>query len=128
MTGRRSHGRDVTVARRVSRVTTMVIVLGIAIAGIVGSPAGASVSRTSLSRIDSRTAPKTSKKKNKKKNKKVASEAALRQTIRAHGLTAAGAKQLFALDIGPLPGVSVAGIKRDDGNFDGTTAVGYVYA
>ena len=59
---------------------------------------------------------------------KVKSEAALRQAIRTQGLTPKRAKQLFALDIGPLPGVSVAGLKRQSDNFDGTDAVSYLYA
>ncbi len=57
-----------------------------------------------------------------------ATEADLRAAIRTEGLTPERATALFALDVAPLPGVSVAGIKPDDINFDGTDAVSYLYA
>ena len=42
--------------------------------------------------------------------------------IQTRGLTSARAEQLFVLDVGPLPGVSVSGIKAG-GGFDGTDAL-----
>ncbi|MFZ0920044.1 MAG: hypothetical protein WAN83_08210, partial [Candidatus Dormiibacterota bacterium] len=56
----------------------------------------------------------------------VATEDQLLTAIRTEGLTPTRAEELFALDVGPLPGVSVRGIKPD-GAFDGTTALLYLY-
>jgi hypothetical protein len=52
----------------------------------------------------------------------ITSEDQLLSAIRTEGLTRERAEALFALDDGPLPGVSVTGIKSDDG-FDGTDAL-----
>lgn len=57
----------------------------------------------------------------------VATEDALLTAIITDGLTPARAEELFALDVGPLPGVSVTGIKPAN-SFDGSTAVMYLYA
>ena len=58
--------------------------------------------------------------------KGITSEAQLVAQIQANGPTPATAAQLFALDVGPLPGVSVAGITPDPENLDATEAVGYL--
>jgi von Willebrand factor type D domain len=52
----------------------------------------------------------------------ITTEDELLTSIRTDGLTPSRAELLFALDVGPLPGVSVAGIKSD-GGFDGTVAL-----
>jgi|HubBroStandDraft_6_1064221.scaffolds.fasta_scaffold00293_5 hypothetical protein len=52
----------------------------------------------------------------------IRTEDQLLTSIRTQGLTPQRAEEEFALDVGPLPGVSVAGIKPD-GAFDGTPAV-----
>ncbi|MFI5285402.1 MAG: VWD domain-containing protein [Candidatus Dormibacteria bacterium] len=53
----------------------------------------------------------------------VTSEDQLLTAIRTQGLTPQRAQLLFALDVGPLPGVSVKGIKPEGGFDDGTVAV-----
>lgn len=57
----------------------------------------------------------------------VSSENQLDNLIRTHEVTAQLAEAQFALDVGPLPGVSVRGIKPDHG-FDGTVATLDLYA
>src|SRR5580658_8743132 len=57
----------------------------------------------------------------------ITTENQLLTAILTHGLTAQQAEELFALDVGPLPGVSVKGIKPDDA-FDGSTALIYLYS
>ncbi len=53
----------------------------------------------------------------------ITTEAQLKTAIQHQGLTPERAEQYFALEIGPLPGVSVKGIKADPSDFDGTPAV-----
>src|SRR5580704_11985682 len=55
-------------------------------------------------------------------NSGITTEDQLVVAIQTQGLTPARAEQLFALDVGPLPGVSVGGIKSV-GGFDGTDAL-----
>jgi hypothetical protein len=56
----------------------------------------------------------------------VTSEAQLLDAIRTQGWTPLRAEQLFALDVGPLPGVSVQGITAT-GGFDASMAVTGLY-
>src|SRR6478609_4054690 len=55
-------------------------------------------------------------------------EADLRQAIRTQGLTPERATELFALDVGSLPGVQGKAIAPDDASFDGTEAVSFLFA
>jgi len=57
----------------------------------------------------------------------ITTEAQLVAQIQANGPTPTTAAQLFSLDVGPLPGVSVAGITPDPENLDATEAAGYLY-
>jgi hypothetical protein len=56
----------------------------------------------------------------------ITSEGQLLNVIRTQGWTPLRAEQLFALDVGPLPGVSVQGI-TSTGGFDASTAVTGLY-
>ena len=56
----------------------------------------------------------------------ITSEDQLLDAIRTQGWTPQRAEELFALDVGPLPGVSVKGI-TPDGGFDGSMAVTGLY-
>ncbi len=56
----------------------------------------------------------------------ITSEGQLLNVIRTQGWTPLRAEQLFALDVGPLPGVSVQGISSI-GGFDASTAVTGLY-
>jgi len=57
----------------------------------------------------------------------ITSEVQLLDAIRTQGWTALRAEQLFALDVGPLPGVSVQGITAA-GGFDASMAVTGLYS
>jgi hypothetical protein len=47
--------------------------------------------------------------------------------ITTSGVTRERATQLFAMAVGPLPGIAAPAGKRDSTDFDGTLAVGYLY-
>ena len=54
------------------------------------------------------------------------SQRALQLAIQHDGLTPERATTLFSLTVGPLPGVSIAGLAKDPSDVDGTEAVLYV--
>ena len=54
------------------------------------------------------------------------SQRALQLAIQHEGLTPERATTLFSLTVGPLPGVSIAGLAKDPSDVDGTEAVLYV--
>ena len=96
----------------IGALVAIVAVLGGTIAGVI-----------ILGRHGSSAAPATS---TSSSHEGVTSEDQLVTLIRTQGLTPQRAEELFALDIGPLPGVSVVGIKPDNG-FDGTVAAEALY-